>query len=167
MAPRSAACARVRRRSCTAWRCESSGHPALTSDAVHDALPQVWRNAARYDPARGQPRGWLVSIVRHRGLDAVARTGREVLNAEPAEQADADPDPSDRLMGMEAGAALRRCLDGMEPERRRLLLPASLDGLTHAGPAARLAQPLGTVKSGIRRALQALRQCLTEAAHGP
>ena len=55
---------------------------ALASDAVHDAMLQVWRNAARFDPARGSARAWLASLVRYRALDAIGRTQREVLGAE-------------------------------------------------------------------------------------
>ena len=55
--------------------------PALAGDAVHDAMLQVWRNAVRFDPARGNARAWLVSLVRYRALDAVARTRREILGA--------------------------------------------------------------------------------------
>jgi len=59
---------------------------------------------------------------------------------------------------------LQHCLTTLEPDRRRLVLMAFLDGLTHPEIAARIAQPLGTVKSGIRRALATLRSCLSEIA---
>jgi len=137
---------------------------ALASDAVHDALLQVWRNAARYDPARGNPRAWLFSLARYRALDLVARIGREVPEVQAPERADTDPDPLDRLLQTEAGAALHHCLAQIDPDRRRLVLLAFLDGLSHAEIAARAAQPLGTVKSVIRRALLALRSCLDGTA---
>lgn len=134
--------------------------PALASDAVHDALLQVWRNAARYDPVRGNARAWLLSLVRYRALDAVGRVGREVQAAEVPEQADPDPGALDRLLSSEAGTALHECLRGIDPDRRRLVLMAFMDGMSHSELAARVAQPMGSVKSGIRRALQALRTCL-------
>lgn len=134
--------------------------PALAADAVHDAMLQVWRNAARFDPARGQARGWLVSLVRYRALDMVGRTRREVLGAEIPEPADPEPLPLDRLQSTREGQALHRCLETVEPARRNLVVLAFVEGLTHAEVAARLRQPLGTVKSGIRRALMVLRACL-------
>jgi len=137
--------------------------PALASDAVHDAMLQVWRNAARYNPARGTARGWLLSLVRYRALDSMSRVGREVPGSAVPEQADADPGPLDRLLVTEAGSALHRCLAALEPGRRRLVLMAFLDGLSHPEIASRATLPLGTVKSSIRRALLALRICLDGA----
>ncbi len=138
--------------------------PALASDAVHDALLQVWRNAARFDPARGNARAWLLSLVRYRALDLVARVGRVLPAADAPDPADPDPNPLDRMLGTEAGSALHRCLQDIEPSRRRMVVMAFLDGLTHPEVAARVAQPLGTVKSGIRRALATLRACLDGVA---
>ncbi len=138
--------------------------PALAADAVHDAMLQVWRNAARFDPARGNAQAWLLSLVRYRSLDILARTRREVPGAEPPEQADPDPDPLARLLATSAGEALHRCLEQVAPDRRRWVVLAFIDGLSHVELAARVGQPLGTVKSGIRRALMALRECLGGAA---
>ena len=122
---------------------------------MHDALLQVWRNAARFDPARGNARAWLVSLVRYRALDAVARTRREVPGRprRAPEQVDPDPDPLDRLLTTRAGQALHRCLAEVGADRRQLVVLAFIDGLSHSEVAARVGQPLGTVKSSIRRAL--------------
>lgn len=136
---------------------------ALASDVVHDALLQVWRNADRYDPERGSPRAWLLSLVRYRALDAMRRHGREAPGEIP-DRADPDPDPLDRMMATSEGEALRRCLDQVPEERRSWVVMAFLDGLTHMELAARLGQPLGTVKSGLRRTLQTLRACLDGVA---
>ena len=136
---------------------------ALASDAVHDAMLQVWRNAARFDPTRGNGRAWLISLVRYRALDSIGRTKREMVGAEVPEQVDPDPLPLERLQSSREGAALHRCLDQVEPARRTLVVMAFVDGLTHSEVAQRVNQPLGTVKSSIRRALLALRSCLGEA----
>ncbi|HYZ61101.1 MAG TPA: sigma-70 family RNA polymerase sigma factor [Acetobacteraceae bacterium] len=134
--------------------------PALAADAVHDAMLQVWRNAARFDPARDNARAWLLSLVRYRALEVAARTRREGTGAEP----DPDPEPLARLLETQAGQALHRCLQQAPEEGRQWLVLAFLDGLTHREVAARVGQPLGTVKSGIRRGLLALRTCLDGAS---
>lgn len=134
--------------------------PTLASDAVHEALLQVWRKSAYYDPARGSARAWLLSLVRYRAVDAIRRITREVPGADLPERIDLGPGALDRLLASEASTALHTCLRDIAPERRRLVLMAFVDGLTHAEIAARMALPLGTVKSGVRRALLALRACL-------
>ena len=136
---------------------------ALASDAVHDALLQVWRNAARFDPARGSARTWLMSLVRYRALDLVARTRREVQDDGFAPVlADPAPLPLDRLQATADGLRLQRCLDAEEPAQRHMVVLAFVEGLTHVEVAARVRQPLGTVKSAIRRALLRLRDCMGE-----
>ncbi len=121
---------------------------------------QVWQQAARFDPARGSGEAWLVSLARYRALDIVRRRGREVLTEEPPEQADPAPDALARLAQSAEGAALQRCLDRLDPERRSVILLAFVQGLSHTDLATRLDAPLGTVKSWIRRGLAALRACL-------
>lgn len=134
--------------------------PALASDAVHDAMLQVWRNADRYDPERGNADGWLVSLVRYRALDIARRQAREITGVEVAERIDEDPDVLTRMVAGAEGTALRTCLETVEAPRRRLVLLAFIEGLTQSEIAAHVGQPLGTVKSSIRRALIALRGCL-------
>ncbi len=137
-----------------------TGQSSLAADATHDAFVQVWQHAGRFDPARGSPDAWLVSLVRYRALDIVRQRGREVAGYEPEEQADESPDALSQLMGSAEGVALQRCLDRLDPERRRLVVLAFINGLSHPDLAARLRMPIGTVKSSIRRGLLALRGCL-------
>lgn len=132
----------------------------LASDALHDAFMQVLKQAGRFDPARGSAEAWLVSLVRYRALDIVRRRRREVLGYEPADQASFEPDALELLAATEEGARLRACLAALSEDRRRLIILAFVDGLSHADLATRLGVPLGTVKSTIRRGLLKLRECL-------
>ena len=70
------------------------------------------------------------------------------------------PDALSQLISSAEGAALHRCLTQLEADRRRLVLLAFVDGLSHGELADRLRLPLGTVKSWIRRSLLSLRECL-------
>lgn len=137
--------------------------PSLASDAVHDALLQVWRNASRFDPSLGNADGWLTSLVRYRALDIARRQMREQPGHEIPEQVDLDPDALSRLVAGSEGRALRACLEQMDAPRRSLVMMSFIEGLTQAQVAERVGQPLGTVKSSIRRALLALRGCLSPA----
>ena len=137
----------------------------LASDAVHDAFLQVWRNADRFEATRGSPEAWLLSLVRYRALDIARRRGREVAqdDLDLPEPVDEDPDPLQRLADRRDATALHLCLGQLEADRRRLLLLAFVDGLSHSEVAERVSMPLGTVKSWIRRSLQSLRLCLEGA----
>lgn len=134
--------------------------PSLAADATHDAFVQIWQQASRFDEERGSPESWLVSLVRYRALDIVRRRGREVPGYEPPEQPDEAPDVLSRMVGSAEGAALRACLDKLDPERRRLIVLAFMEGLSHGTLADRTGLPLGTIKSWIRRGLASLRVCL-------
>lgn len=136
---------------------------AQAEDVLHDAFVDVWRQAAGFDPALGSARGWLYTVVRHRALKALRGPDRLVALAPEAltrladaGQAEAEPD-DDR--GLDA-AALERCLARLEASRRACVVHAFVDGFTHEQIAQRLATPLGTVKSWIRRSLAALKACL-------
>jgi RNA polymerase sigma-70 factor (ECF subfamily) len=134
--------------------------PGLAADATHDAFVQVWNQAVRFDPSRGAAGAWLTSIVRYRALDITRRRVREKPGYEPPEQEDESPDALSQLVSSAEGAALRQCLDELEPDRRKLLMQAYADGLSHSELADKTGTPLGTIKSWIRRSLASLKRCL-------
>jgi RNA polymerase sigma factor (sigma-70 family) len=134
--------------------------PALAADATQDAFVLIWQQAHRFDPERGGPEAWLVGILRYRALDIGRRQSREVAGYEPEEIEDDAPDALARLVSTAEGAALHRCLGELEQDRRRLMVMAFVEGLSHSELALRMNVPLGTVKSWIRRSLIALRGCL-------
>jgi RNA polymerase sigma-70 factor, ECF subfamily len=134
---------------------------ALAADATHDAFIQVWRQSVRFDPERGAAGAWLTSIVRYRALDIARRRIREKPGYEPPEQEDESPDALSQMISSAEGAALHRCLDQLEPDRRKLILRAYADGLSHSELSEAMDTPLGTIKSWIRRALITLKQCLS------
>ena len=133
---------------------------SLAADATQDAFVQIWQQAHRFDPERGEPEAWLIGITRYRALDIVRRQSREVPGYEPDEREDESPDALARLISTAEGAALQRCLGELEEDRRRLMVMAFVDGLSHSELAERMSVPLGTVKSWIRRSLILLRGCL-------
>jgi RNA polymerase sigma-70 factor (ECF subfamily) len=133
---------------------------AVAADVTQDAFVQIWQRAHQFDPTRGSPEAWLIGIVRYRALDSVRRRSRELPGYEPEEREDETPDALARLVSSAEGAALHRCLNELEDDRRRLVVLAFVDGLSHSELAARTNAPLGTVKSWIRRSLMSLRECL-------
>jgi RNA polymerase sigma-70 factor (ECF subfamily) len=133
--------------------------PGLAADALQEAFVQVWQNSRQFDASRGNAEAWMTGLVRYRALDMLRRVGPAMrsLDDEPLTAA---PEALSALDGHTDGRALRQCLDRLETDRRRLVVLAFVEGFSHAELASRLATPLGTVKSSIRRALASLRECL-------
>lgn len=134
----------------------------LAEEVVHDAFIQIWRFAARFDPALGSGRAWIFSIVRNRAINALRDTSRE--QATPEEEINS---VLDRNSGAENAfdkladsSALKRCLEQLDAKRRVAVLLAYAEGLSHGEIAARINVPLGTCKSWITRSLAQLRECL-------
>jgi RNA polymerase sigma-70 factor (ECF subfamily) len=128
-------------------------------DVIHDAFVQILKDARSFDPARGSARAWIYTIVRNTALKSCRNAAREVaIDADKLVAIhDCDQMLAEPASRMEEYAALRGCLEALEPQRRASLILAIIDGRTHAEVAAYLGVPLGTVKSWIRRELIALR----------
>jgi RNA polymerase sigma-70 factor (ECF subfamily) len=124
----------------------------LAEEAVQECYLRVWRHAARFDPARGAPLAWMATIQRRVALDRLPPQ-RALAPLEEAERlaATVTPPSEPRLGG---------CLGGLPIEQREAVLLTYVEGLTHQELAGRLAIPLGTAKSRVRRGLIALRACL-------
>jgi RNA polymerase sigma-70 factor, ECF subfamily len=137
----------------------------LAEEALQDVFVSIWRNAGSYRPERGHPVGWLVTIARYRALDIKRSRKFEVPMDDAAERAQeqllsAEPSPLTNALRAEDNRQLSDCLNGLGQAQQRCISLAYLDGCTHEEIAARIGSPLGTVKSWVRRGLQALKDCL-------
>ncbi|MDB5317363.1 MAG: polymerase subunit sigma [Rhodospirillales bacterium] len=131
------------------------------ADAVHDAFVRIAGRAGQFDVTRGAASAWLGAIVRYAALDIARARGREIPSDDPALGDSAIPPEAIELLDAKAeGARLRACLQTLEERIRNGIILAFVHGLSHAEVAARLNEPLGTVKSWIRRGLLRLRDCL-------
>ena len=140
--------------------------PAMAEEVVEETYFQVWRQAPRFDVARGRAMTWLLGMARSRAIDAIRREARhhhDSLDADAVMQI-SDPRPGvDELLAAARGHAdLHRALLLLNAQPRQLVAMAFLGGLSHEEIACQTALPLGTVKSQIRRALLTLRQVLGE-----
>lgn len=138
---------------------------ALAEEVVEDTFWQAWRQAPRFDAARGRPLTWLLAIARSRAIDALRREQRFLHDELPEDDALAT-EAGEQALGATAHDRQRvhAALVLLPARDRQLVSLAFLRGLTHEEIAAQQALPLGTVKSLIRRALLQLRQHL-EARH--
>jgi len=134
----------------------------LTIDVFHD----VWRRASRYDAANGTVLGWIMNQARSRAIDRLRFESRQKRSpgddAEPLAEIAAEP--RDALELRAEAQSLRVALATLTPNERQAIETTFFGGLTHAEAAARLNQPLGTIKTRIRSGLHKLRHALTAEA---
>ena len=137
----------------------------LTIDVFHD----VWRRASRYDAANGTVLGWIMNQARSRAIDRLRFESRQKRKLCDDTQPMVEPaaDPRDVIELREQGEALRGALVALTPGERQAIEMTFFAGLTHAEAAARLDQPLGTIKTRIRSGLHKLRDTLTAEAGKP
>jgi RNA polymerase sigma-70 factor, ECF subfamily len=140
--------------------------PDDVEDVVEETFWQAWRQAERFDRARGSVQTWLLTIARSRSLDRIRtlrRRREEPLEGDEGQvvaQQVATSDP-----GLDAEAAERRrivtsALAALPPEQREALELGYYGGLSQSEIAERTGQPLGTVKTRMRLAMQKLRSQL-------
>jgi len=138
-------------------------------EILQEAYVSVWHNAGTYDAAKSQPLTWLVSIVRNRCLDQIRRRDIQTVplsrdDDEPELEIPSDsPTPVEMLLDGAAALSVRECINTLEGSQKQAIALAFYHGLTHAEVATHLRQPLGTVKSWVRRGLERLKRCLDRA----
>ena len=144
------------------------GQRADAEEVVVEAFTQAWRDASRFEAARGSVAAWLTMIARSRALDLVrARGRRDKLAASAALSGiDAGPAPSagenpaDRAEDDERRRMVRQAIEALSPPQRQAIELAFFEGLSQSEIAARLNEPLGTVKTRVRLGMQKLRESL-------
>lgn len=137
-------------------------------DALQDGFLYLWDKAADFDPARSKAFTWSVMIFRHKAIDRLRASRRRVrlnetaavnlldLESPHAERADLSVERA------ESAEAVRRAMRSLPDEQRQCIEWAFLRGLTHLQLSELLGEPLGTVKTNIRRGLMRLRDLLQE-----
>ena len=131
-------------------------------EALQDAYLTIWKKAASFEAGRASPISWLVAVTRNRAIDRLRSRGRAGLTAldEAAEIADPAPLADAQLLSASEDRALNRCIDDLNQRDAHFIRCAFIAGATYAELASREGEPLGTVKSRIRRALLKLRSCM-------
>lgn len=135
----------------------------LAEEALQDAFVKIWHSADTYRADKAAVMTWMTTIVRNRCLD--------LLRAAPKEQGLNDDESfddwaSDDLGPMENAAtrsdtkALMQCMKQLAPLQRQAFALSYFQGLAHEQLALQLVQPLGTVKTWLRRGLETLKNCM-------
>ena len=147
-----------------------TGQATLAQDVVHDAFMALWRAPEAYDPARGSFRAFFLSLVHHRAVDTVRREERLRRRTErglnPADAVDEDVAEGivEEAWLVVRRGEVRRALETLPEEQKRVLELAYFRGYTQARIAEELGIPLGTVKTRTLAAMRKLRKALSEDA---
>jgi RNA polymerase sigma-70 factor (ECF subfamily) len=143
--------------------------PEDTEELLQEVFTKIWRDAADYDPRRGAPLAWAITITRNKAIDRIRATARrlrlyEAAEAEAKGNLPSISQPAHDAEQSENAKAVRESLGTLPSEVRESIELAFFGGLSHSQIAERLAVPLTTVKSRIRRAMMHLRQSLKQYA---
>jgi RNA polymerase sigma-70 factor (ECF subfamily) len=135
-------------------------------DVVQESFLAVWRHAASYQPQRGRPRNWLLTIVHHRALNQIR--GRlapnQLAELDDGLSDDKQPDVWQTAYDNIRREEVQRAIATLPEEQRSAIELAFFGGLSHSEIAERQALPLGTVKSRIRLAFRKLQSFLSAYA---
>ena len=135
-------------------------------DVVQDVFIQIWDKAKLYDPAKGKPLTWVLTLVRNRSIDrirAIQRRARlrDEFEAETVTDESAWARESlSRVEAGEQGRTLRAAVNQLSPQQRKVIELAYFGGLTQIEIAEKLGEPLGTVKARARRGLLKLKEMI-------
>ena len=157
--------------------------PGLAEDVLQDAFVQIWHRARDYHADRGSVFTWLTTIVRYRAIDMLRKRRHDkssgemrTIDVDPTDidfldSTDADDDrshigPLAGAITSEDNAMLRNCIARLSENQQRSVSLAFFRGFTHQELADCLAEPLGTIKSRLRRSLLRLKECLENLGEG-
>jgi RNA polymerase sigma-70 factor (ECF subfamily) len=141
---------------------------AVAEEATQEVFLNLWLKTSSYSPARGQPKTWIMSVAHHKIIDVIRSRRRAEAISDPKEYETLDLLPSEQVgtdetvvKNLEA-ERVRRALERLPAAQQEVVTLAYFSGLSQSEIAARLEQPLGTVKTRARLALQKLREELRQ-----
>lgn len=135
-------------------------------DVLQDVFLQIWAKASTYDPARGKPLTWAVTMTRNKAIDRLRSRQRRARLKDEVERETMPDDPAnsrvalDEVLTREKGEMVRAAVKDLPDEQRKAIEMAFFSGLTQTEIAEKLGAPLGTIKARIRRGMMKLRDAM-------
>ena len=135
----------------------------VAADVLQEVYVRVWEKAGEFDPVKGSAVAWMATIARNRALDEVRRVRPASLEDQPEsfEPAADEVDPLAKRERSEGLARLIDCLQGLDEEKRAIVLLAYYRGSSREALAKRFGRPVPTIKTWLHRSLAQLRDCLS------
>ena len=142
------------------------GRRELAEEVLQESFVAIWHNAGEYESALSAPMTWMTTIVRNRAFDQLRRIRNDAeldLDGDAHESlVDLAATPAEQLQMSSEARALADCMAALEEKHREVVGMAFFHDLSYNDVAQKLALPLGTVKTWIRRSLVRLHGCLNQ-----
>ena len=149
------------------------GNEGDAEEVMQDVLERVWRRASTFDPQRGRFGSWLLGMAHHVAIDAIRKRQRrpQGIDTKTAEQvmtltADPSVDVAATAIHNEEAQRIRTALQSLPEPQQQAIELAFFKGLSHLEIAATTGDPLGTIKTRIRRGMERLKSVLSNEALG-
>jgi len=136
-------------------------------DVLQESFLKIWEDASSYDPVRGKPLAWAALITRNKAIDRQRAALRRERLRDQAQNQPAQPNPShirnsfEIMATGEAGRLVREAMQSLPHDQRQAIELGFFECLTHNEIAQRLKEPVGTIKSRIRRGMIRLRDMVS------
>ena len=140
--------------------------PALAEEVTQDIFLNIWLKASSFNAERGQPRAWIMSVAHHKIVDVIRSRRRAIINTDPADYETLDllpaggPSTEAQVEQTLERERIMRALETIPESQREVIMLAYFEGYSQSGMAEKLDQPLGTIKTRVRLAMQKLRTTL-------
>ena len=135
----------------------------LADEVLQEVYVKIWERAADFDPTRASPITWMATIARNRALDEVRK--RVALSIEDTPEAlNVASSEASPLQAVELSQDVQRlmtCLNGLDPQRREMVVLAYINGSSREELSQRFSHPVATIKTWLHRSLAQLKACLS------
>jgi RNA polymerase sigma-70 factor (ECF subfamily) len=141
---------------------------SIAEDLVQETFIRVWNRIQGFDQQKGSLGPWILTVARNRSIDYLrsldGRMAASTLEVEKMENPAVFSNLEGDIMNMDRVRSLKAAFEKLDPNQRLVLELAYFEGMSQTEMAGRLQKPLGTVKTWVRGALQALREEMGEKA---
>jgi RNA polymerase sigma-70 factor (ECF subfamily) len=148
--------------------CRVVRNPSAAEDLLQETFLRVWNRVGSFDAERGALGPWVLAVARNRAIDYLrsvdGRMQAGAVNLDRIEHPSQFSDIDASTLAIDRVRRLQSAFEKLAPNQRLVIELAYYEGMSQTEMAARLKQPLGTVKTWTRSALKILRDELVEAA---